>query len=103
MLPWLKENSEVFDVFHTRFHILQVASSWVGGIVVIAALISIPADKSLTEHKSIFKYWLIAAIITAAVFGLRVLSGLNLHLAGDTAISCISAGLIALVLTPQVL
>jgi hypothetical protein len=102
MIPWLKQNSEVFGVFHTRFHILQVASSLVGGIVVIASLFSIPTDNSV-PHQNIFKYWLVALLVATAAISLRMIGGLNLHWMGEVTMSVISAGLIALVLTPQIL
>jgi hypothetical protein len=121
--PWLLNNTEVFGVNHARFYILQNISSAVGGLVVLYALLKIPADKTIPK-RNIMTYWVVVALIAIVITIIRGYIGLghipieamkrmmtpdfytvffNSDKAEDTVMTVISASLQALVITPFIL
>ena len=99
-IPWLKENSTMLWNY-PHYYILQHVFSLVGLLVVIAAILMIPAE-IVPPKKGIIEYWLIALCITLVVVAVRLLSGLDYRQEVDLAMTIISAGLIALIITPLI-
>ena len=121
MYPWLAENTYRFGIGQTRFYVLQQASSLVGMAVVLFAILKTPKDESV-EKRSIFKYWIVVAIVALAIASARILMGFkwavlvktvkelcssgfagaffNHGSASDIIMACISAFLISLIITP---
>lgn len=97
--PSLKTKYEIADRHVHLYYILQIASSIVGGLVVVFALLQLKADKNVKGHIS-FKYWAIALFITLIIIAIKFSDGFNLRMYKQLIITSISAILIALILTP---
>lgn len=81
--------------------ILQHSSTILGGLVIIIALLKITPDRTITGQLNL-KYWGILILLTLTIISIRLLSGLDYKLYGHLIVSTISAGLIALILTPLI-
>lgn len=115
-IPWLLLNTEIMGLQHVRFYILQTICSAIGLLAVIVAIMAMPKDAT-AEKRSIVKYWLIAICIAVVIIVIRtmfytfkptdeflVLSFLPVkRIPEDLIMTSISAGLIALMITPLIL
>ncbi|HTB05651.1 MAG TPA: DUF4184 family protein [Bacteroidia bacterium] len=100
-IPWLKENAMLIGVGYSRFYVLQNISTFVGGIVVLIAILRLPAE-SVAPQKGIIEYWLIAACITSVVVAIRLFTSFEYRDIDDLAVPLISAGLCAVIITPLI-
>jgi hypothetical protein len=100
-IPWLKENSTLFWNY-PRYYVLQHLFSLAGLLVILAAIMRISAE-IVPARKGIIEYWLIALCIALLVVAVRLLSGLDYKQEVDLAMTIISAGLIALIITPLII
>lgn len=82
--------------------ILQHASTLIGGIVVLTAIYKLPTKKQ-TPTDINKRYWPILTIVTLTLITFRFLYGLDIEQYGNLIVSCISAVLLSLVLTPLLL
>ncbi|MDQ3111873.1 MAG: DUF4184 family protein [Bacteroidota bacterium] len=78
--------------------IIQHASTLIGGLIVAFAIWKLPADKAV-NGKINYKYWILVMLISSVILTIRFFAGLELKEYGSVLVSCISAGLIALVLS----
>lgn len=80
------------------YTILQHASTLVGGLIVLYALMKIPADKNHKTAGSIFPFWFSAGAIALMILAIRFLTGLKLEEYGNIIITAISGGLVGVVI-----
>jgi hypothetical protein len=99
VFPALKNKMEVAGYPIARYEILQHVSTLIGGIIIAFALLRLPADRTVTR-KINYHYWISVFVITAIIISIRWLVGLTIEEYGNIMVSCISGGLIALVLSP---
>jgi hypothetical protein len=83
----------------SRYRMLQDVSSMIGGLVVVYAVVRLPADKLFTRQNSILSYWRSVLLITVVIVGAWVLFVHRNHFSKNLIIVSISAWLIGLVLT----
>ena len=83
------------------FKILQHSSTFIGGLIILLALIALPSDPSVNRQTN-FTYWLIVFALTFAVVFVRILFGLTFVQYGHLVATTISAGLVALTVTPLI-
>lgn len=100
-IPALTDMVSFFGKQVPVLKILQHSSTLIGGFVIAFALFKLPSDKTIKAQFNI-KYWSILATLTAAIIAIRLLSGLDYKLYGHVIVTAISAGLIALTLTPWI-
>jgi hypothetical protein len=98
-LPVLTNTVKVLGGEVPILKILQHASTLLGAFVIAFAIYKMPTQKQDTTSLSL-KYWLIVAILTSLIIAIRLASGLELKQYGNVVVTAISAGLIALTLTP---
>jgi hypothetical protein len=79
--------------------ILQHGSSLLGAFVIAFTIYKMPTQMQDTTSQSL-KYWLIIASLTSLIIAIRLATGLELKQYGNAVVTAISAGLIALTLTP---
>lgn len=99
LIPFLQRDFLVMQFSIPVYQIMQHMGSLLGALII---LISILHLKSHTSHSLAirFEYWMIVMFISFLVLSIRITFGaVMLHIA-DLVISAISAGLIALILTP---
>lgn len=103
---WLRQNTMVFGVGHTNFHILQVVSSVIGGALVIYALLKVPADP-LPKRKMTPEYWLVVLSVAVLVIIPRALWGLDGKSLNDIeatmVFTTISGCILGLILAPFII
>ena len=112
-IPWLQRNTEINDLQHVRFYILQVISSFVGMLAVLIAILSMPRERNI-ERRKIVKYWAIATPIAIAIIAIRmmwytynpldevwVIHGIIIP--DDIIMTAISACLMSSIITPFIL
>jgi hypothetical protein len=99
IIPVLAGNVNLWNIQVPVFRVLQHSSTIVGGFAIVFAICRLPENREEARGVSA-KYWLIAAVITLGVIGIRFLSGLELRQYGNVIVTVISAGLISLILTP---
>ncbi len=101
-IPGLNDPVQILGCQIPVFKILQHSSTLIGGIVILFALMKLPADESVDADFN-FSYWSCLTLITLVIVALRILCGLDVMLYGHVIVTCISAFLSALVITPRVL
>lgn len=100
-IPVLRNTVDFFGRQIRILKILQHSSTLLGGLVIALSLFKLPADKKVTGQLNI-KYWSILTGLTLTIIAIRLLSGLDYKLYGHVIVTSISAGLIALTLTPLI-
>ncbi len=98
-LPFLTSTVEFFGRHITAFKIIQHSSTLLGGIVIVWAIFRLQRDKNVIGHLRI-KYWSVLLGLTCIIIAVRLICGLDYRLYGHVIVTGISAGLIALILTP---
>lgn len=101
-IPTLANVIEIFGGQFPISKIVQHSSSLIGGIIIAFSLYKLPTQKNIVKQFNL-KYWSILASLTLAIIALRLASGLDYKLYGHLIVTCISAALIALTITPLVL
>lgn len=102
-----------FSILSTNIHfglvqiptykILQHLSTLIGGILISYAIYKLPKKEEKLSKKIDSKYWAIIALLTFSIFTIRIINGLNFKQFGSTIVTCISAIVISLTLTPLLL
>ena len=101
-IPSLTNKIELYGRQIPTFKIFQHSSTLVGGIVIAIALFKLtPHQTEIGNDAKI--YWSIVSVITFTIITVRLLTGLDYNLFGHLVATGISAGLIALTLTPMIL
>ena len=97
-MPELTKTIYLFDTQVPVYRVIQYSNTLVGGLVIIFAILHLPADKNVTGQVN-WKYWGILTGITLLIFGIRLISGLDYRLLKHVIVTMISSGLISLILT----
>lgn len=98
-IPALANEVEVLGKQVPILKILQHSSTLIGGLIIAFALLKLPTDRKVTKEISM-KYWVILTLFALLIIAVRILSGLNYKIYGNLIVTGISAGFIALILTP---
>lgn len=102
ILPALSNTIDVFGKEVPVFKILQHLSSLAGALFIVYALFNLPPYNGIAGQLNLY-YWGIVMALTFAIVMFRLASGLDYKLYGNFIVTAISAGLIALILTPLLL
>jgi len=81
------------------YKLLQHASTLLGGLAVLLVTWKLPPNNKLKTAMTI-KYWGSVFVITFLIIATRLLTGLKMSLSFDLVMTVISAGLLAVILTP---
>jgi hypothetical protein len=84
------------------YKLLQHGSSVLGRLVLVFAFLKLPKTADPIE-KINMTYWFAAASLILLIIAARLLTGLNYRQYGDSVATIISAGFIALIVTPQLI
>lgn len=80
------------------YNLLQLISSITGIIIVLIAILRLPAEKNFKREKSILPFWLSILALIGIVVAIRYLNGFNFRNYRDSVMTIISGGLIGLLL-----
>ena len=97
-IPSLKSKINVLGIQLPVFKILQHGSTIIGGVVIIYAILKLPANKKIIAQFNL-KYWGLWTVLTLTIISLKIFSGLDYRLYGQVIVTGVSAGLISLILT----
>lgn len=97
-IPSLKNKIDFLGIQLPIFKILQHGCTIIGGLVIIYAILKLPANKKIISQFNL-KYWGLWTVLTLTIISLRLFSGLDYRLYGQLIVTGISAGLISLILT----
>lgn len=101
-IPRLSETVKLFAFEIPILKILQHSSTLVGAFVIAFAIYKLPIYK--TEKVNInLKYWIVIFGLTLMIISLRLLNELELRQYGNVIVTTISALLISLIITPQLM
>ena len=98
-IPDLTNSIKVFGKPIMIFKILQHSSTVVGGFLISFIFFKLPIDNNVISKMN-FKYWSIMTALTLLVIFIRLISGFDYKFIGNLVVTCISAGFIAMTLTP---
>ena len=102
IIPGTTENFELFGIHFWRIHLLQHISTLLGGLIVGLYVWRLPTDPNYTSNISV-KYWCSIVVISLIVISLRVWFGLGTNWFYNFIVSAISAGMIAITITPIIM
>jgi Domain of unknown function (DUF4184) len=97
-IPSLKNIVDLFGRQIPIYKILQHSSSLIGGLVIVFALLKLPADKVETKKLNLY-YWSTVTILTLPIVAIRIIAGLYYSQIGNVVVTTISAVLISLTIT----
>ena len=100
-MPKLTETVGLLGKQIPFYKISQHFSTVLGGIIIAFAILKLPADKNV-KSQTRTGYWIFVAALTLIIVVTRILFGLDIRSYGHLVASFMSAGLIALVMTPIV-
>ena len=100
-IPLLKKTIAISGHHIPIFALLQHGGTVVGGIVVMLAILSFPKANN-TNGNINFMYWATVILITTLIIGVMVIIG-ERQSYKNLVMTCISAGLISLILTPLIM
>lgn len=99
-----------FDLFAGRVEIagtsigagrlFKIMSTLIGGLLVLVTIFKLPRDKAVKETIDV-RYWLMIFLVVFVIVGIRFSDGLHFYHLRRFVITCISAGMIALTITPK--
>lgn len=99
-IPELTNTIEIFSRQILILKILQHSSTLIGAFLIALALYRLPTDKIIIGQFNV-KYWSFLTSLTLIIIFFKLLiSGLDFKLFGNLIVTCISAGLIGLTITP---
>lgn len=98
-IPALTNTLDLFGRQIPVFKLLQHISTFLGGLIIVFAILKLTPDKNVTRQLN-SKYWIVLTMLTLIIIAVRLLSGLDYKLYGHVIVTAISAGLISLTLTP---
>lgn len=81
------------------YNLLQLISSIVGILIVLIAILRLPAEKNFKRESSILPFWFSILVVIGIVVAIRYFNGFNFRDYRDTVMTVISSGLIGLLLT----
>jgi hypothetical protein len=99
MIPSLETTVTLLVVQAPMYKILQHFSTLIGGLVIVFAIIKLPAERSVYQPLQM-KYWVVFLSLIVVIIALRFLSGFDYSFFGHVIATAISAGLIALIVAP---
>lgn len=85
------------------YKLLQHASTILGEVFVVYALLKLPKRKTILSLKSILPFWISVGFIALTIVAIRLLTGLDYKLYGNVITTLIAGGLIGLVVTTKLL
>ena len=88
---------KVFNTQISIFKILQHLSTLIGGIIILWYFLKLEKNKIEYTQPNI-KYWIIIAILTISILGIRIALGLKVTEYGNVIVSGITAGMISITL-----
>jgi hypothetical protein len=77
IIPALKETTVIFGMHTTVYDLLQNISSFVGGIIVLYAILKMPRTKEFASPHHPFYYWFIVIGSGIIVANFRILTGIH--------------------------
>jgi hypothetical protein len=98
-IPALTNTMDILGFQVLVLKILQHASTFVGGLVILFAFFRLTPDKDVTGKLNLF-YWGIFTTLTLTIIVLRLFNGLDINQYGNVIVTAISAGLISLIVAP---
>lgn len=98
-IPLLKQSITLFDITIPVLKIAQHCSSIIGTCSIIWVVLSLPKNKE-TKKSIDFKYWIIVILLLIIIISIRLVLGLKLQHYGNVIVTCISALLMSLIMTP---
>ena len=102
IIPGTTENFEILGIHFWRIHLLQHISTLLGGLIVGLYIWRLPVDVYYKPDIS-YKYWLVVAIISLVIIVLRLKLGFETNVFYNIIVCVISAGMIAITITPIIL
>lgn len=96
---WLSREITILNKHIQICRVVQQISSVIGGIIVLIAIFTLSNNQSEQSYRK-SKYWLLVSMITAIIFTIRYIAGLDIHIYGDVVVTIISAFLLSLIVTP---
>lgn len=101
-MPILQDTLNVFGTETPIYKILQHTSTLLGAAIIILTIYKLPkVEIETTKINS--TYWMVFIGLTFLIISIRLLSGLKLQDYGNLIVTAITAGLIGLILTPQII
>lgn len=96
-MPAFKDSINILHHHIYGAYFLQIASSLVGGLVMLVAIFKLPEGHN-TKHDHIFNFWLLVSLVTISVVNVRLYLDtlLNHHMHEDIIVTTISGGLIGI-------
>lgn len=105
-LRWFPVLTEEFTIGAYQaplYYLLQLGFSVLGGLVVLYAILRLPAEKASVQEDQMLKYWSLIAIVTLFLAAVRYTTGLDFSYIPNTIVVLISAGQLGLLLAPFVI
>jgi hypothetical protein len=85
------------------YHWLQLGFSVIGGLVVLYAILQLPAETIGKQNRAGLKYWLLVSAIALVIAAIRINTGLDTSYFPNLIVVVISGGLAGLLVTPVLL
>ncbi|HEY4785699.1 MAG TPA: DUF4184 family protein [Bacteroidales bacterium] len=98
-ISFLREHTMFFGNFIPNYSFAQHLSTLVGGAILWYAIWKMPKNEDVSQHPS-KSYWINAVLISVLILSLRLIAGLNYRSFDQLIVNAISAGLMALIITP---
>ena len=98
-IPALNNNIRISCTEVPILKVLQHGSSILGAVILATAILKLPVQ-TVTKSEVQLSYWIIFTFLFLAIILVRLLTGLSIRAYGDVIVTAISAGLIALSVTP---
>jgi hypothetical protein len=99
LIDALKNSYTITGYSIPGYTIAQHASTLIGGVIILYALMKLPADKNYVRTRSIFPFWVMVSMIALVILGIRFLTGMKPDEYGNIIITAIAGGLAGLVIT----
>jgi Domain of unknown function (DUF4184) len=99
VIPALTNEIQIAGMTMQNLKIIQHTSTLLGGIIITYALFKLPKSIDI-KHEISLHYWMIIVVLAFVIIAIRFFTGLDYKLYGNVITTGISAGLIALILTP---
>ena len=97
-IPELTKVIHLVNIQIPLYRVIQHTSTLIGGLIIVFAILSLPADNKITGQFN-FKYWGTLTGITLVIVVISFMSGLNYKILKHLIITIISSSLISLLLT----
>jgi hypothetical protein len=101
-IPALTNQVKFFNIDIPVFKIVQHASTLIGGLIIVFALLKMPAANKVNRTINL-RYWGFVILSSLVIISIRLFTGLNYLQYGNLIVTAISAVMIGLILTPLVI